>query len=235
MWSAALKHGYSHWLTYKQAADMGGQVRQGARSELCVFYKPWEAEATNDAGETETRRGAVLKSFRLFNLDQIDGIEAPATEARPAFVALEAAERILSASQAQIQIGGTQAFYRRSDDTIHLPERERFTSVENFYAVALHEMTHSSGAKHRLDRTFGERFGDDAYAMEELVAEMGSAFLTAELGILNTTLENHADYLASWLRVLKQDKRAVLTAAAAAAKAHTFIKGLVPAAEQDAA
>jgi antirestriction protein ArdC len=96
-------------------------------------------------------------------------------------------------------------------------------------------MTHSSGAKHRLDRTFGERFGDDAYAMEELVAEMGSAFLTAELGILNTTLENHADYLASWLRVLKQDKRAVLTAAAAAAKAHTFIKGLVPAAEQDAA
>ena len=235
--AAGLKHGYTspYWLTYRQAQDRGGQVRQGARSELCVFYKPWEAEATNDAGETETRRGAVLKSFRLFNLDQIDGIEAPATEARPAFVALEAAERILSASQAQIQIGGTQAFYRRSDDTIHLPERERFTSVENFYAVALHEMTHSSGAKHRLDRTFGERFGDDAYAMEELVAEMGSAFLTAELGILNTTLENHADYLASWLRVLKQDKRAVLTAAAAAAKAHTFIKGLVPAAEQDAA
>jgi antirestriction protein ArdC len=227
LWAAGLKHGYNspYWLTYRQAATLGGQVRQGERSELCVFYKPWEAEQTTDAGETEIRRGAVLKSFRLFNWDQIDGIEAPATEARPAFVAIEEAERILSASPATIHLGGTQAFYRRTDDTIHLPERARFTSPEAFYSVALHEMTHSTGHPSRLDRTFGERFGDDAYAMEELVAEMGSAFLTAEIGILNATLENHADYLASWIKVLKSDKRAILTAAAAASKAHGYIKG----------
>ena len=97
-------------------------------------------------------------------------------------------------------------------------------------------MTHSTGHSSRLDRTFGERFGDDAYAFEELVAELGSAFLNSELGIINSTLENHADYLASWLKVLRQDKRAILTAAAAASKAHGFIKGLITAkSEQDAA
>ena len=146
LWCASLKHGYSspYWLTYRQAATLGGQVRAGSRSELCVFYKPWEAEQTTDAGETETKRGAVLKSFRVFNLDQVDGLTAPATEARPDFVALEEAERILSASPATIHLGGTQAFYRRTDDTIHLPERERFTSTENFYSVALHELTHNA-------------------------------------------------------------------------------------------
>lgn len=237
LWVAGLKHGYTspYWLTYRQAQDMGGQVRAGERSELCVFYKPWESEAVNASGETETKRGAVIKSFRVFHLDQIDGIEAPATEARPAFVAMEDAERILSASPAAIHLGGTQAFYRRTDDTIHLPERERFTSTENFYSVALHELTHSTGHSSRLDRTFGERFGDDAYAFEELVAELGSAFLNAELGIIGATLENHADYLASWIKVLKSDKRAILTAAAAASKAHGFIKGLITPAEQDAA
>ncbi|MHB1527833.1 MAG: ArdC family protein [Acidiferrobacteraceae bacterium] len=236
LWCSSLRHGYTspYWLTYKQAADMGGQVRKGEHGELCVFYKPWEQ--TSAAGETETKKGAVLKSFRVFNLDQITGIEAPAVAERPAFVALQDAERILSASQAQIHMGGTQAFYRRTDDTIHLPERERFTSPEAFYSVALHEMCHSTGHSSRLDRTFGERFGDDAYAMEELVAEMGSAFLTAELGILTATLANHADYLSSWLKVLKQDKRAILTAAAAASKAHGYIKGLVSTdQEQDAA
>lgn len=120
---------------------MGGQVRAGSRSELCVFYKPWEAEQTTAAGETEIKRGAVLKSFRVFHLDQITGIETPAVAERPAFVAIEDAERILTASQAQMQMGGTQAFYRRSDDSIHLPERERFTSTDNFYSVALHELT----------------------------------------------------------------------------------------------
>ncbi|MHB1914962.1 MAG: ArdC family protein [Acidiferrobacteraceae bacterium] len=227
LWAASLKHGYTspYWLTYRQAQDRGGQVRQGAHGETCVFYKPWEQQETTAAGETEIKRGAVLKSFRLFNLDQIDGIEAPATEARPAFVALQGAERILSASSARVEIGGTQAFYRPATDTIHLPERDRFTSPEAFYSVALHEMTHSTGHHSRLDRTFGERFGDDAYAFEELVAELGSAFLNAELGIIGATLENHADYLASWIKVLKQDKRAILTAAAQAAKAHGYIKG----------
>ena len=237
LWSAGLKHGYAspYWLTYKQAAEQGGQVRKGEHGELCVFYKPWETEQTNDRGETETRKGAVLKSFRVFNLDQIDGITAPAQEERPAFAAIADAEQILAASPAPIHLGGTQAFYHLATDTIHLPERERFTSPEAFYSVALHELTHSTGHSSRLDRTFGKRFGDDAYAMEELVAEMGSAFLNAELGLINATLEDHADYLASWIKVLRSDRKAILIAAAQAARAQAFLKSLLPSGSQDAA
>ncbi len=212
----------------------GRAVRKGEHGETCVFYKPWETEETTDTGETETKRGAVIRSFRVFNLDQIDGIAAPAREERPAFVALQEAERILAASPAPIHLGGTQAYYHLSSDTIHLPERERFTSPEAFYSVALHEMTHSTGHSSRLNRTFGKRFGDEAYAMEELVAEMGSAFLNADLGIINATLPDHANYLASWIKVLRSDKKAILTAAAQAAKAQAFIRGLAAPAEQDA-
>lgn len=114
LWSAGLNHGYTspYWLTYKQAADMGGQVRKGEHSTLCVFYKPWESQDTNaTTGETETTKGAVLKSFRVFNLDQIDGIERPAPEPRAPFLAIEDAERILAASPAPIKIGGSQACY----------------------------------------------------------------------------------------------------------------------------
>ena len=237
LWAAGLQHGYAspYWLTYKQAIEQGGQVRQGEHGELCVFYKPWETEQTNDSGETETKRGAVLKSFRVFNLDQIDGITAPAKKERPAFVALQEADRILAVSPAPIHMGGTQAFYHPTTDSIHLPERERFTSPEEFYSVALHELTHSTGHCSRLDRTFGKRFGDDAYAMEELVAEMGSAFLNAELGLINATLEDHADYLTSWIKVLKSDRKAILTAAAQAARAQAFIKALLPSGSQDMA
>ena len=229
LWATGLSHGYGspYWLTYKQAAERGGQVRKGEHGTHCVFYKPWESTGTDaTTGETETVKGAVLKSFRVFNLDQIDGIEAPAQEERPAFVAIEDAERILAASPAPIQMGGMQAFYRPATDTIHLPSREAFINPEAFYSTALHEMCHSTGAKHRLNRDFSGRFGTEAYAFEELIAELGSAFLNADLGILNTTLPDHADYLAHWIAILKGDKKAILTAAAQASKAHSFIKGL---------
>jgi antirestriction protein ArdC len=238
LWSAGLSHGYKspYWLTFKQAQTLGGQVRKGEHGTHCVFYKPWESTDTNAAtGETETVKGAVLKSFRVFNLDQVDGIQAPAQEERPAFVAIKDAERILNASPARIATGGTQAFYRPSDDTIHLPAREAFMNPEAFYNVALHEMCHSSGHVSRLARDFGGRFGSEAYAFEELIAELGSAFLNADLGILNTTLPDHADYLSNWVRILKGDKKAILTAAAAASKAHAFIKGLLTGREQEAA
>ena len=230
LWGAALTHGYTspYWLTYKQAADEGGQVRKGEHGTLCVFYKPWESTETNtETGETETTRGAVLKSFRVFNLDQVDGIKAPAREPRAPFQAIEDAERILQASPARIVEGGARAFYQLAADTIHLPVREAFINPEAFYSVALHEMTHSTGAKHRLDRDFSGRFGTEAYAFEELIAEMGSAFLNADLGIIGSTLQDHADYLAHWIAILKSDKKALLTAAAQASKAHAFIKGLL--------
>ena len=238
LWAAGLSRGYSspYWLTFKQAQTLGGQVRKGEHGTHCVFYKPWESTDTNAAtGETETTRGAVLKFFTVFNLDQIDGIQAPAQEERQPFTAIADAERILSSSPARIAIGGTQAFYRPSDDTIRLPAREAFINAEAFYSVALHEVTHSTGHKTRLDRDFSGRFGTESYAFEELIAELGSAFLNADLGILNATLPDHADYLSNWIAILKGDKKAILTAAAAASKAHGFIKGLLASQAQEVA
>ena len=229
LWGAALSRGYTspYWLTYKQAADKGGQVRKGEHGTHCVFYKPWESQETNhETGEVETKTGAVLKSFRVFNLDQIDGIEAPAREPRPDFQAIEDAERILQASPARIIEGGTQAYYVPVRDMIYLPARETFISPEAFYSVALHEMTHSTGHKSRLDRDFSGRFGTEAYAFEELIAELGSAFLNADLGIIGSTLQDHADYLAHWVAILKSDKKAILTAAAQASKAPHLHQGI---------
>ena len=230
LWSAGLSHDYSspYWLTFKQAQTLGGQVRKGEHGTHCVFYKPWESQETNrETGETETVKGAVLKSFRVFNLDQIDGIEAPTHEERPDFVAIEDAERIIHASPAPIKIGGPKACYIPSRDEIHLPNREAFINAEAFYSTAMHEMTHSTGHKSRLDRDFSGRFGTEAYAFEELIAELGSAFLNADLGILGATLPDHADYLTNWIAILKGDKKAITTAAAQASKAHGFIKGLL--------
>ena len=238
LWAAGLQHAYTspYWLTYKQAADKGGQVRKGEHGTLCVFYKPWESTETNrETGETETVKGAVLKSFRVFNLNQIDGIEAPAQESRALFQAIEEAERILQASPAPIHIGGTRAYYVPSRDVIYLPPREDFVTAEAFYSVALHEMTHSTGHASRLARDFSGRFGTEAYAFEELIAEMGSAFLNADLGILGSTLQDHADYLAHWVKILREDKKAILTAAAQASKAHAFIRGLLADQGQEAA
>ncbi len=225
LWAAGLQHGYAspYWLTYNQAIELGGQVRKCEHGELCVFYKPWEQEQTNDTGETEIKTGSVLKSFRVFNLDQIDGMEPrPGKNVRSL-----SPSRMLNGSWPRAPPQSTWAARRpstiRATDSIHLPERERFTSLEAFYSVALHEMTHSSGHPSRLDRTFGKRFGDEAYAFEELVAETGSAFLNAELGLINATLEDHADYLASWLKVLRSDRKAILIAAAQAAKAQAIL------------
>ena len=238
LWSAGLSRGYAspYWLTYKQAADMGGQVKKGEHGTHCVFYKPWESTDTNAAtGETETVKGAVIKSFVAFNLDQIDGIESPAPEPRAPFQSIEDAERIMAASPAPIKIGGTQACYIPGRDEIHLPAREVFINPEAFYSTAMHEMTHSTGVKSRLDRDFSGRFGTEAYAFEELIAELGSAFLNADLGILGATLPDHADYLTNWIAILKGDKKAITTAAAQASKAHGFIKGLITERQEQAA
>lgn len=231
LWAAAATGGYSsdRWLTYKQATDMGGQVRKGEKSVTCVFFKTLEIKPENDGDEAEQSHSMrMIKPFWLFNLDQIDGIDKPqAGEALTEFQQIEAAESVLIHSGADINEIGEKAFYQPSTDKIYLPERNRFASGIEFYSVALHELTHWTGAKHRLARDFAKRFGSEAYAFEELIAELGSAFLNAELGFSAATIPNHAGYIESWLKVLKNDKRAIFTAASQASKAHRYIVDLV--------
>lgn len=217
----------SQWLTYKQAVDLGANVRKGEKSVLCVYYR---TVGKHDASKAEDEQESyfLAKPFWLFNIAQIDGLPADlaiATQATPSreFHSHHEAEQILVNSKASIHYGFDSAYYSPSSDKIFLPTRERFTSESNFYATALHELTHWTGNETRLNRSFGKRFGDDAYAFEELVAELGAAFTVGQLGMIDATIETHADYVQSWIKVLRKDKMAIFTAASQAAKASDFI------------
>lgn len=221
LWVSAEETGYGSnaWCTFKQALDLGGSVRKGEKSTLGVYFDTVE-KPTEGGEEGESRRIRFAKAFHLFNAEQIDGIDAP-TPPKP-WDPKERAEAVISGSGAVIIESGVKAYYRPSDDTIRLPDRWRFECPENYYAVAMHELAHWTGHESRLARDLKNRFGSDAYAMEELVAELGSAFLSAETGI-EGKLELHANYIGSWLRVLKNDKRAIIPAASAASKAAGFL------------
>jgi antirestriction protein ArdC len=225
LWAEMAVKGYasSRWLTYNQAAGLGGQVRKGEKSVMCVYYQT--VEKNGDGQDDDGEKYFMAKAFWLFNLAQIDGLPADLTTSATVedFNAVEAAEQILIKSKALIDYGFDKAFYASSQDKICLPQRERFATPEIFYATALHELTHWTGHDSRLNRQFGQRFGDDAYAFEELVAELGAAFTVGQLGMVDATIEAHADYVQSWVRVLKSDKRAIFTAASQAAKAADFI------------
>lgn len=228
LWLAAQDAGFSStaWLTLKQANALGGKVRKGEKSTVCYFFKRLDVErqAVDEAtGETVTvsRDVPLLKAFRVFNLAQIDGIELPTRAASIEFSPIEAAEALLIRSGARIKIGGTRACYSPIKDEIHLPDRHRFRRAEDFYATANHELVHHTGHSSRLARDFSGRFGDAAYAFEELVAEIGSAFLNADLNLQGDL--QHESYLAHWLKILKEDKRAIVKAASLASQAHRFL------------
>ena len=229
LWHAAAERGYTRqeWLTFKQAQDLGGQVRKGAKGVLCAFFKMSPHGAGNNQGDDGTTPSAgfvpMLKPFWVFNVADVDNLPEQPTVELPAFSAIEEAERILQGSGANIIHGGNKAFFRPGTNDVHLPHPSAFKTPANYYAVGLHELTHWSGDAARLARTFGKRFGDEAYAFEELVAELGSAFLMAHLGLQDTTLELHASYLDSWLKVLRRDKTAIFTASRHASAAYQFI------------
>ena len=213
------------WMTFKQATAGGGTIKKGEHGTQIVFFDIKEREETDkETGEIGIKKSALLKSYVVFNLDQTEGITAP--EVLSDFQGIEAADVVLTRSGASITEAGTRAFYSPSHDLITLPARARFVSSEAFYAVALHELTHWTGHKARLARDFSGRFGTESYAMEELVAELGAAFLCADIGLIPATLEDHAGYIENWLKVLKSDKKAIFSAAAAAAKAHSFVMAL---------
>lgn len=232
LWSEALEHGYasSKWMTYRQAQELGGQVRKGQHGSLVVYADRFTKTEADENGQDVEREIPFMKGYNVFNVEQIDGLperfyDRPAVNL-PKMQLIEAAEAFCSATGANIQHGGNMAFYAPGPDVIRLPHPEAFKDAESYTATKAHELTHWTAHESRLARTLGKRFGDDAYAAEELVAELGSAFLCSILGIAPEVREDHAQYLDHWLKVLKSDKRAVFTAAAHAQRAVDYLHGL---------
>lgn len=226
-WSAG--YGSRHWLTFKQALARGGSVRKGERSTLVVFWKLYE---TKDRETGDSATVPVLKHYHVFNAEQCDGIITPDTAdlAPTEFRPIDAAQAIANGyvGGPSVTHTGSRAFYRPSTDAVVLPEATRFTSGEEYYSTLFHELAHSTGHSSRLDRKLDtdlSPFGSADYAKEELVAEMASAFLSAEAGIRPAVIENQAAYVAGWLKSLRDDKRLVVTAAGAAQRAADWIRG----------
>ncbi len=234
LWIEAMRRGFNSpmWLTYKQAQLQGGQVRKGERGTTVVYTSPIKITETDEKGDEVERKIQMLKQYTVFNLDQIDGLPAglsPEPATPPALPErCKAADAFIKETGAVIRYGGGRAYYSRSLDTIQMPPIECFDDTEAFYGTLLHEEIHWSGAKTRLNRVFGQSFGDATYANEELIAELGAAFLCAELGITPEIREDHAAYLSHWLSILKEDTRAIFRAAAQAQRAVDYLKGLQP-------
>lgn len=228
-----------HWGTYRQWESVGGQVRKGSKSTPVVYWGDLYVDANDNRVEKGTpgaRRIVYAKAASVFSGDQVDGWTIPAEPIREANGAgsIEACEAFVAATGASVTERGDRAFYAIGLDTITMPERRRFKDTDtasatvHFYGTLLHELVHWTGAKPRCNREFGMRFGDEAYAFEELVAEIGSAFLSADLGISPTPRADNVGYLANWLKVLKGDKRAIFTASGAASKAADFLHAFQP-------
>ena len=230
----AQAHGYTlnRWLTYRHASEFGGQVRRGERGSTVVFWKLRKIDVTADSfpdkdeADLHERVVPLLRAYTVFNVAQIDGLPPELSASPPAAWEPEArAEELLLMSGARIRHGGALACYQPSTDEIHLPPRQWFPRADGYYATALHELTHWTSAPGRCNRQLGARFGDDAYAAEELIAEMGAAFLCAHCRI-DSELQHHGGYLEHWLRVLRTDKRAIFVAATKAQQAADYVLSL---------
>ena len=227
LWGTTLEKGYSRagWLTYLQAKTLGGQVRKGERATQIVFAGSSVKET--ETGEEEKHR--FLRFHSIFNVEQVDGLPERITgippPPRPLDEALTDAEVFIAALGADVRHGGNRAAYAPALDTILMPQREQFESDAHYVATKLHEHGHWTGHKSRLDRDLTGRFGDSAYAAEELIAELTAAFLCAELAIPGQL--RHPEYIASWLKVLGDDKRAIFTAAGKATEAANYMRSIV--------
>jgi len=198
------------WGTYKQWQEAGAQVRKGEKGQTIIRPLMGKDKATDET------RIFVWGGATVFHSSQFDGYAAPLVEGKP-FNANAVAEGLIAASGATIAHGGDKAFYMPSQDRVQMPVKEAFHTEADYYATILHELVHWTGHASRLDRKLDTtRFGNEAYAFEELVAELGSCFLSAHTGVSVGFNDNHAQYLAGWLRIMKGDKNAVITAASKA-------------------
>lgn len=229
LWGALIEGSFPSqgWLTFRQAIAAGGAVRKGERGTTVVYADTFTPEAERDrAREAGDNARAVpfLKRFTVFNVAQCEGLRpglVPDPMPLPEREIVPVAESVIAASGVNFRIGGDKAFYVPSADYVQVPPQPAFFEQINYYRTALHELTHATGHAKRLDRDLTNRFGTGGYAREELVAEMGSAFLCAALGITPTV--RHADYIGSWLAVLRKDSRAIFRAASAASKAADWL------------
>ncbi len=231
LWVDAVCKGYRspRWVTYKQAQELGGHVRKGEQGSPVVYADRFTKKEQDGNGDEIAREIPFLKAYTVFNAEQIDGLPeefyaAPSEPTALGWPKHQTAENFVSLIPAVIKHGGLRAYYSESADHVQLPPRETFRDAESYYATILHELTHWTKHPTRLDRDFGrKRFGDAGYATEELVAELGAAFLCADLGITPEVREDHAAYLASWLEALKADSKAIFMAAARAERAVVYL------------
>lgn len=222
------------WMTFKQAKDLGGMVRKGEKSSLVVKYGTFEAKEGAPEGDADAKMRGYLKAYRVFNVQQIDGLEdqfptpdeAEPLNTRPIEQLSHIAANMIENMGVGYKEGGDRACYVPSLDKVHMPELPKFKAAELFYSTLFHELSHATGHKRRCDRTnekAGSKFGNAVYAMEELVAEISSAMMGAQLGFQPGHIEDSAAYVQSWLKVLRDDKRAIVKAAAAAQRTADYL------------
>jgi antirestriction protein ArdC len=234
LWSVAMERGYAApiWMTFRQALELKAHVRKGEQGSLVVYAdKIIRTETDETTGEASEHAIPFMKGYTVFNVEQIEGLpERFYANAEPCSEIVQRiahAEKFFAAIGAIVRHGGTMAYYNVSHDYVQMPPIEAFRDTEAYYATLAHEVTHATRHPMRLDRDFGrKRYGDEGYAMEELVAELGSAFLCADLELTPEVRADHAAYIASWIKVLKNDKRAIFSAASHAQRAADFLHGL---------
>lgn len=220
---AALETDYrsDRWMTFKQAQEIGANVRKGEHGHLVVYANKLTKTESGENGEETEREIAFMKGYTVFNVDQIESLPegyhcaGRRAEGKP-LPLIERAEEFFAASGATVRHGRNRAFYAPAQDLVQMPAPESFTDAESYEASKAHEFTHCTSHATRLDRQLGQRFGDEAYAAKELIAEMGAAFVCAQRGITPEIREDHAAYIDHWLKVLKADKKAIFTAASQA-------------------
>jgi antirestriction protein ArdC len=241
LWSASVTKGYACplWLTFKQAIELGGHVKKGESGELVVYANTITRTETDDKGEETEREIPFMKGYTVFNAEQCEDLPAHYTaKAEPSALTplqrIERADRFFAATCADIRHGGTRAYYAEGPDYVQMPPFETFCDAESYAATLAHELTHWTKNDKRLARDMGRvKWGDEGYAREELVAELGAAFLCADLEITPEVREDHAAYIATWLKALHDDKRLIFTAAAHAQRAADYLHGLQPKAVEE--
>ena len=241
LWAMGDASGYRsrYWMTYKQAKDLGGQVRSGEESSISVYFNSInKTEVDRVTGEEATKNIRFMRSYAIFNADQIDDlpehfrpdvlklVEPTASERQSAI------DAFFDPIAVEVRHGGDRAFYSPGGDYVQMPPKAAFRTSDHHAATLGHELGHATGAAHRLGRTFGKRFRDKAYAFEELIADCTSGIICAELGLPCELHDSHASYIEGWLKILKADKTAIITAAAQAEKAYKWLAAFSQSAEE---